>query len=127
MALSPGFIFYGRYSIHEAWLLLFSMMFIFGLLGLWREGTLNYLWFTGIGVTGMILTKETYIIHVGCALIALPLAYISTLIIPAEDSNARVAEMEFDRSRCCLLNRNWGDRFLLLRHFFSLEWAQRPV
>jgi hypothetical protein len=38
MALSPGFIFYGRYSIHEAWLLLFSMMFIFGLLGLWREG-----------------------------------------------------------------------------------------
>jgi len=86
MALSPGFIFYGRYSIHEAWLLLFSMMFIFGLLGLWREGTLNYLWFTGIGVTGMILTKETYIIHIGCALIALPLAYISSLIIPAEDS-----------------------------------------
>jgi uncharacterized protein (TIGR03663 family) len=86
MALSPGFIFYGRYSIHEAWLLLFSMMFIFGLLGLWREGTLNYLWFTGMGISGMILTKETYIIHLGCALIALPLVYISGLIIPAEGS-----------------------------------------
>jgi uncharacterized protein (TIGR03663 family) len=86
MALSPGFIFYGRYSIHEVWLLLFSMMFIFGLLGLWREGTLSYLWFTGMGITGMILTKETYIIHLGCALIALPLAYISTLITPAEGS-----------------------------------------
>ena len=86
MAVSPGFIFYGRYSIHEAWLLLFSMMFIFGLLGLWREGTLTYLWFTGMGLTGMILTKETYIIHLGCALIALPLAYISALIIPAESS-----------------------------------------
>src|SRR5437762_5993322 len=59
MALSAGFIFYGRYSIHEAWLLLFSMMFILGMLGLWREGTLNYLWFTGIGVSGMVLTKET--------------------------------------------------------------------
>src|SRR5437879_7762504 len=57
MAVSPGFIFYGRYSIHEAWLLLFSMMFVFGLLGLWREGTLSYLWFTGMGITGMILTK----------------------------------------------------------------------
>src|SRR5438132_4070174 len=34
----------------------------------------------------MILTKETYIIHIGCALIALPLAYISTLFIPAEES-----------------------------------------
>ena len=88
MAVSPGFIFYGRYSIHEAWLVLFSMMFIFGLLGLWREGTLNYLWFTGMGITGMILTKETYIIHLGCALIALPLAYLSALIIPTEDSDS---------------------------------------
>src|SRR3989440_12987235 len=26
MAISPGFIFYGRYSIHEVWLVLFSMM-----------------------------------------------------------------------------------------------------
>src|SRR3954464_10080634 len=86
MALSPGFIFYGRYSIHEVWLLLFSMMFIFGLLGLWREGTVSYLWFTGIGMTGMILTKETYIIHVGCTLIALPMAYISTRLIPAENA-----------------------------------------
>jgi uncharacterized protein (TIGR03663 family) len=86
MALSPGFIFYGRYSIHEVWLLLFSMMFVFGLLGLWREGTLSYLWFTGMGITGMILTKETYIIHLGCALLALPIAYISTLIVGVEDS-----------------------------------------
>jgi uncharacterized protein (TIGR03663 family) len=86
MALSPGFIFYGRYSIHEVWLLLFSMMFIFGLLGLWREGTLSYLWFTGMGITGMILTKETYIIHLGCALLALPIAYGSTMIVGVEDS-----------------------------------------
>jgi uncharacterized protein (TIGR03663 family) len=86
MALSPGFIFYGRYSIHEVWLLLFSMMFVFGLLGLWREGTLSYLWFTGMGITGMILTKETYIIHLGCALLALPIAYVSTMIVGVEDA-----------------------------------------
>src|SRR6266480_4686247 len=77
---------FGRNSIHGAWLVLFSMMFIFGVLGLWREGTMNYLWFTGMGISGMILTKETYIIHLGCALIALPLAYVSTLIIPTEGS-----------------------------------------
>jgi uncharacterized protein (TIGR03663 family) len=86
MALSPGFIFYGRYSIHEAWLLLFSMMFVLGLLGLWREGTLSHLWLTGMGITGMILTKETYIIHLGCALLALPIAYASTIIAGVEDS-----------------------------------------
>ena len=65
MAVSPGFIFYGRYSIHEVWLLLFSMLFVLGLLGLWRLGTRGYLWCVGIGTAGMILIKETYIIHIG--------------------------------------------------------------
>ncbi len=86
MAVSPGFIFYGRYSIHEAWLVLFSMMFILGLLGLWKFGKANYLWSAGIGVAGMILTKETYIIHIGCALIAIPMLMISNALNPVPDS-----------------------------------------
>ena len=77
MAVSPGFVFYGRYAIHEVWLQFFSMMFILGLLGLWRRGTLTYLWYAGIGLTGMILTKETYAIHVACALLAIPTLAIS--------------------------------------------------
>jgi uncharacterized protein (TIGR03663 family) len=76
MAISPGFIFYGRYSIHEIWLVLFSMLFILGLLGLWKFGTPSYLWCAGMGLTGMILTKETYIIHVGCAALAIPVTWI---------------------------------------------------
>src|ERR1700745_1439593 len=72
MAVSPGFVFYGRYAIHEVWLQFFSMMFILGLLGLWRRGTLTYLWFAGAGLTGMILTKETYAIHLACAVLAIP-------------------------------------------------------
>jgi uncharacterized protein (TIGR03663 family) len=72
MAVSPGFVFYGRYAIHEVWLQFFSMMFILGLLGLWRRGTLTYLWCAGTGLTGMILTKETYAIHVVCAMAAIP-------------------------------------------------------
>ena len=77
MAVSPGFVFYGRYAIHEVWLQLFSMMFILGLLGLWRRGTLTYLWYAGAGLTGMILTKETYAIHVACALLAIPTLAVS--------------------------------------------------
>ena len=80
MAVSTGFVFYGRYSIHEVWLLFFSMAFIFGLLGLWKSGTANYLWWTGIGLTGMVLTKETYIIHLGCAIIAAGVCYGSTFL-----------------------------------------------
>lgn len=86
MAVSPGFVFYGRYSIHEVWLLLFSMMFLLGLLGLWRHGTSAYLWYAGIGLAGMILTKETYVIHLGCALLALPVLLISIKLCPVENA-----------------------------------------
>ena len=86
MAISPGFVFYGRYSIHEVWLLFFSMLFVLGLLGLWKIGTAKYLWCAGLGLTGMILTKETYIIHTGCALLALPVAWVSNQLKPAPDA-----------------------------------------
>ena len=85
MAISPGFVFYGRYAIHEVWLQLFSMMFIMGLLGLWRLGRLNYLWYAGVGLAGMILTKETYAIHVACALIAIPVLAVSIALSRVPD------------------------------------------
>src|SRR5437763_9997448 len=77
MAVSPGFVFYGRYSIHEVWILFFTMLFVFGLFGLWKIGTAKYLWCAGMGLTGMILSKETYILHVLCAIIALPVCAVS--------------------------------------------------
>ena len=85
MAISPGFVFYGRYAIHEVWLQLFSMMFIMGLLGLWRLGRLNYLWYAGMGLAGMILTKETYAIHVACAVIAIPVLAVSIALSRVPD------------------------------------------
>ena len=86
MAVSPGFVFYGRYAIHEVWLQFFSMMFILGLLGLWRRGTLTYLWYAGVGLTGMILTKETYAIHVACALLAIPTLAVSHALSRVPDA-----------------------------------------
>ena len=86
MAVSPGFVFYGRYAIHEVWLQFFSMLFILGLLGLWKRGTLTYLRYAGVGLTGMILTKETYAIHVACALLAIPTLAISNALSRVPDA-----------------------------------------
>jgi uncharacterized protein (TIGR03663 family) len=86
MAISPGFVFYGRYAIHEVWLQLFSTMFILGLLGLWRFGRLNYLWYAGMGLTGMILTKETYAIHLACAILAIPTLAVSYALSRVPDA-----------------------------------------
>ncbi|HEX4707288.1 MAG TPA: flippase activity-associated protein Agl23 [Candidatus Udaeobacter sp.] len=80
MAISPAFVFYGRYAIHEVWLQLFSTMFILGLLGLWKLGRLNYLWYAGMGLAGMILTKETYAIHLACAILAIPTLAVSIVL-----------------------------------------------
>lgn len=86
MAISPGFVFYGRYAIHEVWLQLFSTMFILGLLGLWRFGRLNYLWYAGMGLAGMILTKETYAIHLACAILAIPALAVSYALSRVPDA-----------------------------------------
>ncbi|MDQ6810148.1 MAG: TIGR03663 family protein [Verrucomicrobiota bacterium] len=86
MAVSPGFVFYGRYAIHEVWLLLFSMLFTLGLLGLWRKGTATYLWCVVLGASGMVLTKETYIIHVGCAVIAAFVTWLSHRLTKVPDA-----------------------------------------
>jgi hypothetical protein len=51
-----------------------------GLLGLWKFGTANYLWWAGMGAAGMILTKETYIIHFVCAAVAVPVLMVSNAI-----------------------------------------------
>lgn len=86
MAVSPGFVFYGRYSIHEVWLLMFTMIFILGLFGLWRFGTANYLWCAGMGFTGMVLSKETYVLHLACAIIAGGVCYISNSLSRLPDA-----------------------------------------
>src|SRR6201987_2844888 len=63
MEISPGFIFYDRYSIHESWMVLFLIVTFWGILGIVRSREAKYFWGLVMGLTGMILTKETYIIH----------------------------------------------------------------
>lgn len=72
MAVSPGFEFYGRYAIHESEFVLFLMLFVWGAVGIRRFGTIQYLWAAAMGITGMVLTKETYIIHFVAFLLAIP-------------------------------------------------------
>lgn len=70
MAVSPAFVFYGRYSIHESWQVLFNVILIWGVLGLWLRGERRHLCAAGAGLTGLILTKETYVIHAASAALA---------------------------------------------------------
>ncbi len=69
-AVSPAEIFYGRYSIHETWFVLFTMLFTWGVLALWLERTRAGCWAAVLGLAGMILNKETYLVHAGSLALA---------------------------------------------------------
>lgn len=77
MAVSPGFVFYARYAIHETWLVFFLMLLTIGIGGLWLNGGRRNLWVIGIGLSGAILMKETWIIHV----VSLALAGITLRLV----------------------------------------------
>ncbi len=69
-AVSPACVFYGRYSIHEPWFVLFTMLFTWGAIALWLERDRAGLWCAAISLAGMILNKETYLIHAGSLALA---------------------------------------------------------
>jgi uncharacterized protein (TIGR03663 family) len=84
MAISPAMIFYGRYAIHETWLLFFLLLTAWGLAGLWRFGERRCLWAALLGSTGLILTKETYVIHLVAFLLAVPCLLVYEKLSPSE-------------------------------------------
>ena len=62
-AVSPGMLFYSRYAIHESWLVFGMILAIWGAAELWVRGTARGLWAAALGVTLMLLNKETHLIH----------------------------------------------------------------
>ena len=70
MTLSPGTLYYQRDAIHETWLVFFLVLGTWGFFGLWQEGRKSQLWAVGLALAGMITTKETYLIHLGCLALA---------------------------------------------------------
>lgn len=70
IALSPANIYFARFLNIDYFLVFFQIVILWGIIGLWNEGAKKYLWAIVLGISGMILTKETYIIHVCCFILA---------------------------------------------------------
>lgn len=94
LAISPGMTFYGRYAIHESDFVLFTILIFWGIIGLYREGSKKYLWSIAIGITGLILTKETYIIHVAAFVASWYLLNYLKKYYPCEED--KLAKQEWD-------------------------------
>jgi uncharacterized protein (TIGR03663 family) len=84
LAISPGMVFFGRYAIHESWLVLFEMLTVWGLAGLWQTGSRRDLWAAGMGFTGMVLTKETWLVHTVALALAIPTLLLVERLSPSK-------------------------------------------
>lgn len=93
MAVSPACVFYGRYSIHESTLMLFQILFFWGLLGVWQFGARKY--FLGLvgAAVGLVLTKETYVLHIGSFALAALVLWGWQNVLPSRPSVALAAPL----------------------------------
>jgi hypothetical protein len=100
-AISPAMVFYSRYAIHETWLPFFTILAFYGGFGIARrEGRVGDLWALGAGIAGMVLTKETYVVHwaaVALALVAMRFLHWLAPLTPATQ-RARPADLFSGRS-----------------------------
>jgi uncharacterized protein (TIGR03663 family) len=115
MALSPAIVFYGRYSIHESWQVLFCILFLQGLLGLWQFGTRKHFFILIAATTGLILTKETYILHIGCFALAALTLWLWQFVLPSRAS-LPIAKQQWNRDDIIL---GGGIAALVLVFFYS--------
>lgn len=70
VAVSPAFVFYSRYAIHESLFILSQVAFSYGALSWMRDRSVKSMWWIAMGLVGLITTKETFFIFVGTWLIA---------------------------------------------------------
>jgi uncharacterized protein (TIGR03663 family) len=115
MAVSPAYVFYGRYSIHESWQVLFSILLLWGILGLWQSGARKYFFTTVLSLAGLVLTKETYLLHAGCFLVAGLVLWLWQSIVPSRPA-LRVAKQLWSRDDLLLAV---GISLLLIVFFYS--------
>ena len=122
MAVSPAFVFYGRYSIHESWMVLFSILLLWAVLGLWEKGERRFLFTLILALTGMILTKETYVVHVGCLILAGGVLWAWQKVLPSRPAFPIARQFWSGRD----LGNSLALALLAIVFFYSgnfLDWA----
>ena len=70
IALSPGFVFYSRYAIHESLFILGQVAFSYGYFSYRAEKSQRSIWWMDLALVILISTKETFFIFIGTWAIA---------------------------------------------------------
>src|SRR6266704_8875 len=82
-AISPAFVFYSRYYIHEMLLVFFTFVALAAGWRYWRTRRIGWALLAGAGLGLMHATKETFVISVSAALLALTLNQVWNRLLDA--------------------------------------------
>lgn len=83
VAASPAMVFYSRYYIHEMLLVFFTFLSLAAGWRYWRSRKIGWALLAGAGVGLMHATKETFVITLGAAVLALALNQIWNRLLDA--------------------------------------------
>ena len=75
-ACSPAMVFYSRYYIHEVLLVFFTFLALAAGWRYWRSRQIGWALLAGVGVGLMSATKETFVITLAAAVLALGLSWV---------------------------------------------------
>lgn len=82
LAVSPAFVFYSRYAIHESLFIFGQVAFSYGFFLYRAERSVKSLWWMALALVVLITTKETFFIFVGTWFIAVGVVNLIDKFVP---------------------------------------------
>ena len=117
-AVSPAFVFYSDYFIHEALLVFFTLLALGAGWRYWRSRKIGWALLAGVGFGLMDATKETFVIALAAAVFAVVLNQIWNRLIDASGPPVRAERLK--TGHMVALLGAWGAvAFLLFSSFFT--------
>jgi uncharacterized protein (TIGR03663 family) len=92
-AVSPAFVFYSRYYIHEMLLVFFAFLALAAGWRYWRSRRIGWALLAGAGVGLMYATKETFLITLAAAGLALAVNQVWNRLVDASGLPVRAARL----------------------------------
>jgi uncharacterized protein (TIGR03663 family) len=129
LAVSPAMVFYSRYAIHEMWLPFFTLLAIHGAMSLARSDARKAdLWNLGLGTAGMILTKETWLLHAIAAGLAAGTVWLFLQFSGTSSRRPRPAQFfgtsaKKNEDRPSVPALTQGDFMLVIGVCYGILWA----
>jgi uncharacterized protein (TIGR03663 family) len=119
-AVSPAFVFYSRYYIHEILLVFFTFLALGAVWRYWRARKIGWALLAGAGLGLMHSTKETFVITLASAGMALALSWIWERWLDASTEPVRLPRINWKHLGAGLFI--WIAVWLVLFSSFFTNW-----